>query len=120
VPTGLVSVSRGAVGYDSAVQLLDLPAGRHGNAAFKLKPHKQSVEDLKTQIRQTRTVAIYGIHFDTASAKLRPDSLPSLNRIAVVRYARRRRAVTLMKFTSATHSTIPNPIRRSGSFTSRV
>lgn len=81
VPAGLVSVSAGAVGYDSAVQLLDLPAGRHGNALFRLKPHKESVEDLERQIRQSGTVAIYGIRFDTASAKLRPDSLPSLDRV---------------------------------------
>ena len=81
VPAGLVSVSAGAVGYDGAVQLLDLPAGKHGTADFQLKRHKESVADLKRQIQQSGTVAIYGIHFDTASAKLRPDSLPSLNQI---------------------------------------
>jgi len=81
VPAGLVSVSAGAVGYDGAVQLLDLPAGQHGIANFQLKRHKESVADLKRQIQQNGTVAIYGIHFDTASAKLRPDSLPSLNQI---------------------------------------
>ncbi|HEV3139706.1 MAG TPA: OmpA family protein [Vicinamibacterales bacterium] len=81
VPAGLVSVNAGAVGYDGAVQLLDLPAGQHGIANFQLKRHKESVADLKRQIQQNGTVAIYGIHFDTASAKLRPDSLPSLNQI---------------------------------------
>jgi OOP family OmpA-OmpF porin len=81
VPAGLVSVNAGAVGYDGAVQLLDLPAGHHGTANFELKRHKESITDLKRQIQQNGTVAIYGIHFDTASAKLRPDSLPSLNQI---------------------------------------
>jgi outer membrane protein OmpA-like peptidoglycan-associated protein len=81
VPAGLVSVSAGAIGYDGAVQLLDLPAGKHGTANFQLKRHKESVADLKRQIQQNGTVAIYGIHFDTASAKLRPESLPSLNQI---------------------------------------
>jgi OOP family OmpA-OmpF porin len=81
VPAGLVSVSAGAIGYDGAVQLLDLPAGKHGTANFQLKRHKESVADLKRQIQQNGTVAIYGIHFDTASPKLRPDSLPSLNQI---------------------------------------
>jgi outer membrane protein OmpA-like peptidoglycan-associated protein len=81
VPAGLVSVAAGAVGYDSQTQLLDLPAGEHGTANFQLKKHKETVEDLKKQIKENGTVAIYGIHFDTASAKLRPDSLPSLNEI---------------------------------------
>jgi len=81
VPAGLVSVSAGAIGYDGAVQLLDLPAGNHGVANFQLKRHKESVADLKRQIQQNGTVAIYCIHFDTASAKLRPDSLASLNQI---------------------------------------
>lgn len=81
VPAGLVSVSANAVGYDGAVQLLDLPAGKLGTADFQLKRHKETVADLKKQIQENGSVAIYGIHFDTASAKIRPDSLPSLNRI---------------------------------------
>jgi OmpA-OmpF porin, OOP family len=84
VPAGLVSVSADAIGYDGAVQLLDLPAGKHGTANFLLKRHKESVADLKRQIQQNGTVAIYGIHFDTASPKLRPDSLPSLNQILLL------------------------------------
>jgi outer membrane protein OmpA-like peptidoglycan-associated protein len=81
VPAGLVSVTAGVVGYDSATQLLDLPAGQHGQANFQLKKHKETVADLRQQIQQSGTVAIYGIHFDIASAKLRPDSLPSLNEV---------------------------------------
>jgi outer membrane protein OmpA-like peptidoglycan-associated protein len=81
VPAGLVSVTAGAVGYDSATQLLDLPAGQHGQANFQLKKHKESVADLQRQIQESGTVAIYGIHFDTASAKLRPDSLTSLDEV---------------------------------------
>ncbi len=81
VPAGLVSVTAGAVGYDGATQLLDLPAGQHGASEPQLKKHKESVADLKRQIEQSGTVAIYGIHFDTASAKLRPDSLSSLNQV---------------------------------------
>jgi OOP family OmpA-OmpF porin len=81
VPAGLVSVAASAVGYDSQVQLLDLAAGDHGVARFALHRHKESVADLKQQIKQNGSVAIYGIHFDTASAKLRPDSSTSLNEI---------------------------------------
>jgi OmpA-OmpF porin, OOP family len=81
VPAGLVSVGASAVDYDSQTQLLDLAAGDHGVAHFALKRHKETVADLKAQIQQSGTVAIYGIHFDTASAKLRPDSTTSLNEI---------------------------------------
>jgi OOP family OmpA-OmpF porin len=81
IPAGLVSVGASAIDYDSQTQLLDLAAGDHGVAHFQLKRHKESVEDLKAQIQQSGTVAIYGIHFDTASAKLQPASTTSLNEI---------------------------------------
>jgi OmpA-OmpF porin, OOP family len=82
VPAGLVSVDASAVGYDSDVQLVDLPAGQVGTANFQLKRHKESgVEDLKRSIALNGSAAIYGIHFDTASAKLRPDSLASLETV---------------------------------------
>jgi OOP family OmpA-OmpF porin len=82
VPAGLVSVGAGAVGYDSDVQLVDLPAGQVGTANFQLKAHKESgVEDLKRSIALNGSAAIYGIHFDTASAKLRPDSVASLQTV---------------------------------------
>jgi outer membrane protein OmpA-like peptidoglycan-associated protein len=82
VPAGLVSVGASAVGYDSDVQLVDLPAGQVGTANFQLKRHKESgLEDLKRSIALNGSVAIYGIHFDTASAKLRPDSLAALQTV---------------------------------------
>jgi OmpA-OmpF porin, OOP family len=81
IPAGLVSVGASAINYDSQTQLLDLAAGDHGVAHFALKRHRESVEDLKAQIQQSGTVAIYGIHFDTASAKLQPGSTTSLNEI---------------------------------------
>jgi outer membrane protein OmpA-like peptidoglycan-associated protein len=81
VPAGLASVSASAVGYDSEVQLLDLPVGTDGVARFLLHPHHEAVADLQRQIQLNGSVAIYGIHFDTASAKLRPDSLKSLETV---------------------------------------
>jgi len=81
IPAGIVSVSAGAVGYDSQTQLLDLASGQHGTAQFRLKRHRESARDLRAQIARTGKVAIYGIHFDTASARLRPDSIASLNEI---------------------------------------
>ncbi|MFY9718180.1 MAG: OmpA family protein [Candidatus Cybelea sp.] len=81
VPAGVASVAAGAVGYDSQTQLLDLPAGTSAKANFALKRHRESVSSLQSSISRFGTVAIYGIHFDTASAKLRPDSTPSLNQV---------------------------------------
>jgi len=69
------------VGYDSATQLLDLPAGQVGTANLQLKKRKETLSDLKSKLRENGSVAIYGIHFDTASANLRPDSIASLNEI---------------------------------------
>jgi OOP family OmpA-OmpF porin len=81
VPAGLASVAASAVGYDSAVQLLDLPAGSHATANFALRRHREDAAELQRLIQRNGSVAIYGIHFDTASAKLRPDSLPSLETV---------------------------------------
>jgi OmpA-OmpF porin, OOP family len=81
VPAGMASVSADAVGYDGAVQLLDLPVGTPGIAHFVLKKHHEAMTDLQQQIKQNGSVAIYGIHFDTASAKLRPDSIASLETV---------------------------------------
>jgi outer membrane protein OmpA-like peptidoglycan-associated protein len=81
VPAGMASVAASAVGYDSAVQLLDLPAGSHATANFALRRHRENAAELQRLIQRNGSVAIYGIHFDTASAKLRPDSLPSLETV---------------------------------------
>jgi outer membrane protein OmpA-like peptidoglycan-associated protein len=81
IPAGIVSVGASAVGYDSDTQLLDLAAGDHGTADFRLKRHREAAGDLRAQIARTGTVAIYGIRFDTASARLRPDSTASLNEV---------------------------------------
>ena len=79
VPAGLVSVDAGAVGYDSGVQIVDLEAGAKGTLRFELHKHAESgVAELKSSIARNGSVAIYGIHFDTASAALRPDSAKSL------------------------------------------
>jgi outer membrane protein OmpA-like peptidoglycan-associated protein len=81
VPAGLVSVTASAVGYDSDTQLLDLPAGNIGQANFALHRHHENAANLKQQVEQNGTVAVYGIHFDTASAKLQPQSVTSLQSI---------------------------------------
>jgi outer membrane protein OmpA-like peptidoglycan-associated protein len=43
--------------------------------------HEEGTAALEKQIAQTGTATTYGIHFDTDSAKLRPDSLPALNAV---------------------------------------
>jgi outer membrane protein OmpA-like peptidoglycan-associated protein len=54
---------------------------RRASTARRTSPFigtKESVDDLKALLAKNGSIAIYGIHFDTASAKLRPDSLASL------------------------------------------
>ncbi|HLJ84776.1 MAG TPA: OmpA family protein [Candidatus Eremiobacteraceae bacterium] len=81
IPAGLVSVNADAIGYDSAVQLVDLKAGSVGEATFVLHRHRENVSAAQQALDLSGTVAIYGIHFDTASARLRADSASSLQTI---------------------------------------
>jgi OmpA-OmpF porin, OOP family len=74
-------VNADAVGYDSAVQLVDLKAGSVGEADFVLKRHSETVSAAQQALDLSGTVAIYGIHFDTASARLRSDSTSALETI---------------------------------------
>lgn len=87
VPAGIASVAATAVGYDSQTQLLDLPAGQHASAHFALKRHRESVNSLQNSIAKYGTVAIYGIYFDTASARIRPESTSALDQmLALIRH----------------------------------
>jgi OOP family OmpA-OmpF porin len=81
IPAGLVSVNADAVGYDSAVQLVDLKAGSVGTAEFALHRHRENVGAAQQALDLSGTVAIYGIRFDTASARLRPESTSALETI---------------------------------------
>jgi OOP family OmpA-OmpF porin len=81
IPAGLVSVNAEAVGYDSGVQLIDLKAGSVGEADFLLRRHSENVSAAQQALDLSGTVAIYGIRFDTASARLRPDSTSALETV---------------------------------------
>ncbi|MGH9683718.1 MAG: OmpA family protein [Candidatus Acidiferrales bacterium] len=81
IPAGLVVATASAPGYDENSVPVDLPAGQNGNAEIQLHKHQESTAALEQSIAQTGTATIYGIHFDTNSSKLRPDSLPALNAV---------------------------------------
>lgn len=81
LPAGMVVASASAPGYDADTETADLPAGQTGNLNFKLHAHQESTAALERAIAETGTATIYGIHFDTGSAKLRADSLPALNAV---------------------------------------
>lgn len=81
IPAGLVVAAASAPGYDENSVPVDLPAGQNGNADIQLHRHQESTAALEQSIAQTGTATIYGIHFDTGSSKLRPDSLPALNAV---------------------------------------
>lgn len=78
LPAGLVMATAIAPGYDPGSVQVDLPAGKSGKAEFQLHRHEEGTEALEKSIAETGTAQVYGIHFDTDSAKLRPDSAPAL------------------------------------------
>lgn len=81
MPAGLVTATANAPGYDENSVPVDLVAGQSGNAEIQLHRHQESTAALEQSIARTGTATIYGIHFDTGSAKLRPDSTPALNAV---------------------------------------
>jgi outer membrane protein OmpA-like peptidoglycan-associated protein len=46
-----------------------------------LHRHEEGTSALEKTIAQTGSAAVYGIHFDSDSAKLRPDSTPALEAV---------------------------------------
>jgi OOP family OmpA-OmpF porin len=81
IPAGLVVATASAPGYDENSVTVDLPSGKTGEADIQLHRHEETTAALEKSIAQTGTATIYGIHFDTGSAKLRPDSLPALQAV---------------------------------------
>jgi outer membrane protein OmpA-like peptidoglycan-associated protein len=81
LPAGLVVATALAPGYDENSAAADVVAGHSGHAEIQLHRHQEDTSALEKAIAQTGSAAIYGIHFDTDSAKIRPDSLPALNAV---------------------------------------
>lgn len=81
LPAGLVVATAVAPGYDANSATADIVAGQSGNAEIQLHRHEEGTSALEKAIAQTGSAAVYGIHFDTDSAKLRPDSTPALEAV---------------------------------------
>jgi OmpA-OmpF porin, OOP family len=81
LPAGLVVATAVAPGYATNSAAADIVAGQNGSAEIQLHRHQEGTSDLEKAIAQTGSVAVYGIHFDTDSAKLRPDSTPALEAV---------------------------------------
>jgi outer membrane protein OmpA-like peptidoglycan-associated protein len=81
LPAGLVIASAVAPGYDENSVPVDVVAGQSGNAEIQLHRHQEDTAALEKELAQTGQATIYGIHFDTDSAKLRGDSMPALNAV---------------------------------------
>jgi len=81
LPAGLVIAAAAALGYDENSVSVDLPSGQNGTAQIQLHRHEEGTAALEKQIAQTGSATIYGIHFDTDSAKLRSDSLLALKAV---------------------------------------
>jgi OOP family OmpA-OmpF porin len=81
LPAGLVIATAAAPGYDEGTVPVDLVSGQTGNAEIQLHRHDEGTAALEKQVAETGSATVYGIHFDTDSAKLRPDSMPALNAV---------------------------------------
>ena len=81
LPAGLVIATAVAPGYDANSAVADIVAGQSGHAEIQLHRHEEGTSALETAIAQTGSAAVYGIHFDSDSAKLRPDSTPALEAV---------------------------------------
>ena len=81
LPAGLVIAGASFPGYDENSVQVDLEAGQAGATEIPLHRHKEDTAALEKSIAQTGTATLYGIHFDTGSSKLRPDSMPALQAV---------------------------------------
>lgn len=81
IPAGLVTATAVAPGYDANSVPLDLVAGQNGDAEIQLHRHQEDTSTLEKEIAQTGSATLYGIHFDTDSAKLRADSISALTAV---------------------------------------
>jgi outer membrane protein OmpA-like peptidoglycan-associated protein len=81
LPAGLVVATAVAPGYDANTAAADIVAGQSGNGEIQLHRHEEGTSALEKAIAQTGSAAVYGIHFDSDSAKLRPDSTPALEAV---------------------------------------
>lgn len=81
VSAGLVIANASAAGYDDGVMTIDLPSGSNGRADFQLRKHQETAAALERAVAEKGSLAIYGLHFDTAKSALRPDSASALNAI---------------------------------------
>ncbi|MBZ5678740.1 MAG: OmpA family protein [Acidobacteriia bacterium] len=81
LPAGLVVATAVAPGYDANSAAADIVAGQSGHADIQLHRHEEGTSALEKAIAQTGSAAVYGIHFDSDSAKLRPDSTPALEAV---------------------------------------
>jgi outer membrane protein OmpA-like peptidoglycan-associated protein len=81
LPAGLVVATATSPNYDQNSTPVDLPTGETGRAEILLHKHQENTAALERSIAQTGSATIYGIHFDTDSARLKADSLPALNAV---------------------------------------
>ena len=81
LPAGLVVATADAPGYDQNSIPVDLTSGPPASAEIQFHRHHENTAAFERELAQTGQATIYGIHFDTDSAKLRPDSMPALNAV---------------------------------------
>jgi len=77
LPTGRISATASAQGYDQKTVPIVLQADSTGQVTIPLQRHRGG-GDIERSIGANGTVALRGVHFDTNSANLRTDSTDTL------------------------------------------
>jgi len=83
LPTGPMTATASAPGYDSRGLQVDLEPGVPAQVRFELRRHRDA-GDLESSIGQNGTAALRGVQFDTNSATIRPDSNATLSKALTV------------------------------------
>lgn len=81
VPAGLAVVVASHPDYEAGHASIDLEAGTRGELDFLLVPRQETSRALERALREDGRVDLYGIHFDTAQATLRPESEQTLDQV---------------------------------------
>lgn len=82
VPCGMVVIQASQAGYQPAAVTIDLKENDQSDVHIKLQPESES--SLQQQLEEKGQVELYGIYFDTDKAIIKPASIKTLNKLAVL------------------------------------
>ena len=101
VPAGMLVTSASHPDYLPAATTKDLAAGAELELDFTLDPNPRTSTSLGDQLDDAGKVDLYGIHFDTDQATLKPDSEAVLEQVHAALAARPALAIVIAGHTDA-------------------